>query len=174
MKKIFTRAFVPMLLLTAGSYAHTASAGIIDLSGKDSDGYSNTFIYNESQTGSLDSISFDLNIEHFNFGGSWGSDTRISLTHESGFDIEFEGGTDFGWGDGPGLYNFVGDFAIAGGPANASGVWTVSLRDIFDDQGVDSTFGAGSTVTLNITDVPEPGIIGILGLGLFAMRRRFT
>ncbi|MDO6709821.1 PEP-CTERM sorting domain-containing protein [Aliiglaciecola sp. 2_MG-2023] len=172
MKKIFTRAFVPMLLLTAGSYAHTASAGIIDLSGKDSDGTPNTFIYNESQTGSLDSISFDLNVEHF--GTSWGSETRISLAHESGFDIEFEGYTDFGWGTTAGLYNFVGDFAIAGGPANASGVWTVSLYEIWDDAGIDSTFGSGSLMTLNISDVPEPGIIGILGLGLFAMRRRFT
>jgi len=169
-KKKFVKTFLPCLLLTAGCYTNIANAGIIDITGQDSDGIVNQVNYTELDLGLLDSITFDLNIEHFS--SSWGSETNISLTHiDSGFNINFDGGNDFGWTTNSGSFSFVGTFAVVGGPANIAGAWTVDLYEDFDDSGVDATFRE-STIRLNAVDVPEPSTLAIFALGMIGLASR--
>lgn len=187
MKKQFVKGVVPALLLTAGAYSSGANAGIITLDGLNSGGTSASplteFVYNETEAGTLDSITFDLNVEHFS--PSWGSETIIELVHnDSLFNVSFSGGSDFGWSSGSGNFSFAGTLSGFGTPANVIGGWTVRLYESFDDGiAIDSTFGQ-SSLTLNISPLSEPesadpvsapGAFGLvlLGLaGLFRARRK--
>lgn len=173
------------LIAIAGLATAASAQTVIDLSGINVDGAAPTsFSVNVASGGALASLDFDITVDNGGVGGnlSWASEVFIGLTHDaSGYtftadgndiDLSDDGPNDllFGWGNSGGVFSFAGN-AAAGPLADASGTWTVTLIDQFDDFGVDHTYLQGSTITIN--QVPAPAGLAILGLGgLVAARRR--
>lgn len=173
------------LIAVAGlAAAATAQSTTIDLSGIVVDATSPTsFSVNVASAGALASLDFDITVDAGGPGGnaSWGSEVFMSLTHDaSGYtftadgndiDLTDDGPNDllFGWGNSGGVFSFAGN-AAAGPLADASGSWTITLIDQFDDFGADHGYLSGSTVTIN--QIPAPAGLAILGLGGLAAARR--
>lgn len=166
--------------------AAAAQSTVIDLSGIVVDATSPTVLsLTNANAGALSSIDFDVTVDAGINGGnlSWASEVFIGLTHvPSGFtftadgndiDLTDDGPNDliFGWDNAGGIFSFAGSVDLTGALADASGDWTVTLIDQFDDFGPDHQYLQGSTITIN--QVPAPAGLAILGLGgLVATRRR--
>lgn len=175
------------LIAVAGLAAAASGQTVIDLSGIDVDATAPTvFTVTQTDSGPLSSLDFDITVDAGGVGGnaSWASEVFIGLRHvPSGFtftadgndiDLTDDGPNDllFGWGNSGGIFTFQGSVDMTGlGPNDTAGDWEVTLIDQFDDFGVDHSYLAGSTITIN--KVPAPAGLAILGLGgLVAARRR--
>lgn len=174
------------IIVATGIAGAAGAQTIIDLSGIGVDGGSPvTFTVFQHDHGPLLSIDFDIAVEHFPI--SWGSETGIILTHvpsgyvftADGSDANFAdtGAADlvFGWGDSPGVFGFIGSYAVPPGvgPADTYGLWTVTLFDEFDDFALpDHVYLAGSTITITKVPGPAPAVVLAIGAGFVARRRR--
>ncbi len=117
-------------------------------------------------------LGWDVNIA--SFGASWLSEAVMDLGGAvfltPGLGDDFAGSASYSSG---GILDLVGtglDFVLA-----ADGLLNIEFFESFDDvsSAIDSTYGAGSSITIQYTAIPAPGALAMLGLGgIVAGRRR--
>ncbi|RMH13452.1 MAG: hypothetical protein D6695_03950 [Planctomycetota bacterium] len=121
-------------------------------------------------------VGWDVSLQ--TFGASWLSEMVVSFGEDGGIPgLYLTPGINDGFA-GTGSYSSGGivDLGDNGIPdvVMASGMMRLEFFESFDDvaDAVDGQWLAGSTITLDMTIVPAPGALALLGLGGLAIRRR--
>jgi hypothetical protein len=168
MKRLRSFAFGAALVALLGSVA-SADMYTFDLSGLSTDaGFVDSFptlTHDFGSAGTVVEVSFDVNYESFD--PSWLSEMIISVDTDD--DLSLDGDIDmffYGAPDNPGT--FSASDTISAASFSSNGLVYLTIWEFFADSGVspDATFGAGSTVTVTFTPVPEPSGLALLGIGV--------
>ncbi len=161
---------------TAGSLATL----VIDLSGieswdwfNDPDNY--TAMYGLDPNTHIVGVGWDLTIQ--TSGPSWMSEVTIDISNSNG-----SGGVSLnpGWSaayNGTASFDSGGIISIFGNGdflLNPDGILRMQVYESLDDNddAVDATFLAGSSLMVQYVVIPTPGTLSVLGLGLLSIRRR--
>lgn len=167
MKKTIAVAAIAALAGTA-----MADTLVIDVSGSNSWGFqgdpqNETLSVLVGAGANITGISWDVNLTTFDI--SWADEN--TMTFENSLSVNP------GAGDAFTVVNMNYQGSTGGVALSADGILDIEFHEVgFDDVpgGIDSTYEAGSTVTLSGTGfIPTPGSLAVLGLGgLVAGRRR--
>ena len=180
-KRTLINSFATIAMCTiAGSVS--AEVLVLDIGGFNSwdaqgSAFNEVLTHDFGQAVTITGIGWDVNIDTTGF--SWLSESLFSIGDSAltpDLIVNPGAGSDF---PGSGVYTSGGIRAAdnSGTPitiAVPDTVMEIEFFENFDDQAgaIDSTFGAGSTITIQYT-IPTPGALALLGIaGLVASRRR--